>query len=739
MPILVGLKNELKGALSAAVITLPMAIAYGVTAFAALGPDLRPTAALIGLNAAIFGGFCAAWLGGTPTQITGPKAPLTLIMTTMITGLAAGSAAGGGSQFPVETIIGLASMAVLIGGAVQLLFALLGIGNVVKYVPYPVVAGFMNGIAILLIRNQLFPFFGLERGVPLARAFVGFGPMNFAAMGVGISVVAAIFLSRRYLKRFPSFLSGLLVGTVVYLLLSIFPVATSADKIPVIGSLRAVLPQPTALLGILKAGPGLLTATLLLQIAVYGVVLAVIGSMESLMSAVAIDDISASRHDSRKELIGQGVGNMAASLFGALSAAGSIPRSVANYRAGGRRKASGMLCSLSILLLFLAMAPLIGKIPLPVFAAIIIYVGIGLFDRTTLRMLLALRIPGQVRKDIGVSLLINLLVAVITISVNLVAAVIIGLTISAAYFIIKTGTSVIRREYCAERVSSNRTRDLKLSRLIKENGRRIMVFEIQGPIFFGSADRMARRIEITAADATDCILDMKQVSEIDTTGANILIRLHRVLGKEGKRLLISHITAHTAMWDFLVVSGVTQFIPVRHFFEDTDQALEWAENRLLEDLGASTAQQHYTLGQLDLLAGFDPDELEIFQRNLDRVQLGKGELVIKEGRQDRSMYLLTRGSVSVKMHLPASSRTRRLFTFSAGAVFGEIALLDGYPRSANVVADEDSEVFRLSHAKFEDLVRGNPQIAAKLLKNMALVLSHRLRIRSDELRMLEDV
>jgi sulfate permease, SulP family len=271
-------------------------------------------------------------------------------------------------------------------------------------------------------------------------------------------------------------------------------------------------------------------------------------------------------------------------------------------------------------------------------AAIIIFVGFGLFDRTTIHLLNALKTPGTFRKDIGISLLVNISVAVITVSVNLVAAVIIGLAISAAYFIAKTGAQVIRREYTAERVSSNKTRDLRISAILKENGRRIIVFELQGPIFFGSADRLAHRIEAATDGATFCILDMKQVNEIDSTGAHILIRLHNILNQKAKRLLISHIAVTDSIWGILEVSGVTRVIPGRHFFEDTDQALEWAEDRLLEDLGACAANRHYDLPQLDLLGGFEPEELAVFRESLKRATIKKRR-TDHPGRRARSQYV----------------------------------------------------------------------------------------------------
>lgn len=172
-------KGDWIGGLSAAIITLPMSIAYGIAAFATLGPDFRPHAALIGLNAAIVGGFFAALLGGTPAQISGPKATLTLFMTTVVAGLAADPILQGLPPGKEWIILGLASLCVAVGGITQVLSGRLGLGNIVKYIPYPVVSGFMNGIAILLVWNQLPPFFGLKGAHAATRSF----PISQRTMG----------------------------------------------------------------------------------------------------------------------------------------------------------------------------------------------------------------------------------------------------------------------------------------------------------------------------------------------------------------------------------------------------------------------------------------------------------------------------------------------------------------------------------------------------------------------------
>ncbi len=729
-------KGDFIGGLSAAIITLPMSIAYGVTAFGALGNEFMPHAALIGLNAAVFGGFFASLFGGTPLQITGPKAPLTLIITTVVAGLAADPVLSGAGENAPLIILGLVSVCVFIGGATQILSGLLGLGNIVKYIPYPVVAGFMNGIAALLILNQITPFLGIQNGTPFGEALSGISLQNAYPALIGSCTLIGIFLSKRLRLKPPAFLVGLVTGSAIYSILSV--ILKSSPQIESVGDLQMMVPAPSAFFGLAHLSLDSVSTAWLLKIILFGVVLGIVGSMESLMSAITIDNILDSRHDSKKELIGQGTGNIIASLFGALSAAGSIPRSMANYKAGGRHKLSGLLCSVYILIIFLTMAPLLGKIPLTIFAAIIISVGINLFDRTTFRLFMELRNAAGPRKELAISLLINISVAVVTVCVNLISAVVIGMAISAAYFIVKTGASIIRREYTGQRIGSNKVRSRRQLDLLNGERRRIKIFQLQGPIFFGSADRLAHHLEARMGNADYCILDMRHVNDIDTTGANILVRIYHSLRKKYKWLLISHIGPGHSLWGTLECNGVTQIISPAHFFEDTDNALEWAEDNLLESVGPGNIRSRCTIDQCDITVGFSKDEMEIFKGLLIREQYKKGDTIIFEGNSDRDLFLLTRGSASAKMQLPQAQRQKRLFTFDAGAIFGEMALLDGKPRSARVKAEADAEIYRLPYETYQSILAEQPQIAAKLYRNIALVLSHRLRTRSDELRLFED-
>lgn len=732
----VSIKNEFYGATAAAIISIPMAIGYGITVFAPLGADFIPQAALIGMNAAVIGGFWAALFGGTPGQISGPQASLTMILTTVVSLLTADSLLPQGLADKNLTIVFLVSFCVLIGGVTQMLLGLFKMGNLIKYIPHPVLAGFLNGIAILLIWKQLPLLLGLDRSAIPSEVLSNFSLIDTSSLSIGLAALGAVFVSKIFLKRVPSILFGLLTGAAVYSLL--FLLTDKVRHVAVIGELSFTLPTIGVVTELFHQLPHNFHYERFYDLCGYGIVLGMLGSMESLMSSSALENLSEIKVDSNKELIGQGLGNIAASLLGSISSAGSIIRSHANIKAGGRGRLSGVLCSAIMLLCIWTSAPVIGKIPLSIFAGVIISVGLTLFDLSVLRLVKFYRPLFGIQKDIFISFIVHVSVVIITVTISLTTAVLIGIILSTAYFILKMGMSSIRRQYSGSDITSKKIRNTAQYNCLKNNGEEIQIFELQGPIFFGSADKLARLIESRTQEATFCILDMNHVSEIDSTGAVILIRLYKRFVKAGKHLLITHINDGHSMKDFLTVTGVLSEIAEQHLFHDADEALEWAENRIISELCYIDDRKHYPLPELEVFYNFGDGELDIFKQFLDRKTFKKGDAIISEGQNDRDLLMMTRGLVSITLHLPNSDRKKRLFTFSSGAIIGEMALLDGHPRSADVWADEDSDFYRLTCDGFKKICTDHPQIALKFVSNIALVISQRLRVRSQEIRMLVD-
>ncbi len=730
------IRGDLSGALSAAIISIPLSIGYGIIVYGPLGAGFLPSAALLGIYGCLLGGIFASLFGGTEIQITAPKAPLSLILAAFVAPLALSVQIPDGASRNI-LIAGLASICVLTGGVIQFLFGALRLGSLIKYVPYPVVSGFMNGIALILIYEQTAPLVGASGHVSPFQVFYNPSVVQPFTFVVGLTTIIVIFFARRFIKAVPASLIGLVAGTVLFYTLK--NIAGASALGPVIGNFSFQWPKPDILPDAFRLFENIDLADLFPRILITGFVLGAIGSLESLLSSVAADNITGTRHKSNQELIGQGIGNMINAVFSALPSAGSELHDMANYRAGGRTRLSSLICGLLILLIVMTLGSVIGKIPLTVIAGIIISVGFGLFDRWTLDLFRNLFQAHEQRKRIIANLAVTIVVAVITVCVNLIVAVLIGIAIASGLFVARMGKSIIKRKYGGDQIHSKKVRSIKNNMLLEARGKGIIVYELRGPLFFGSADNLAREIEGAINRYIYCILDMKRVNEIDSTGAKILGQISKKITASGKYLLISYLKDNASLSDFLKAMGVYKIIGEDCFFQDTDAALEWAEDNVLtqsiELAGASGAIQ---IEQMDILRDFTSQEIQALVQKLTRKTFNKGEIIVKEGDTDRNLFFLVRGLVSVRIHLPQSDRYKRLITYSAGVTFGEMAFLDGSLRSADVWSDEDSETFVLSPAEFDVLQNQSPQIAIKLIRNIAMEMSDRLRIRTNEVRALEE-
>jgi len=731
------IKGDFSGSISAAIITLPMAIGYGIIAFAPIGIHFAPQAALLGIYTTIFGAFIAAFLGGTPLQITGPKAPLTLILSTLIASLC--TKIPGTLENRDIIIVGLAALCVGSAGIFQVLFGILRLGNLIKFVPFPVISGFMNGIAILLIVKQLKPLIGMDSHQSVLKIFSDMSSFQPVTLAVGLTTIIVLFLAKKYnkVKIIPASLMGLGSGTCLYYAIGLYVPHEMMG--PIVGSINVEFPTPDLFFNFFAVSHQIQILDYAPDIVITAFVLGLLGSMESLLSSVVSDNLTDSRHNSTQELVGQGVANISCACFGALPGAGSIPRSLASFNAGGRTRLSGMLCGCVIFVVIMCIGKLVGKIPMAAIAGIITSVGISLFDSWTLSLFKKLTAPKEQRRVALVNLLITLTVAAVTVSINLIVAVGIGVAIASGLFMSKMGKSIIKRSYSGNQFHSKRMRSLADSELLENEGQRIILFELQGPLFFGSAENLSTQIETAIEIADYCIIDMKRVTEIDSTGANILTQLKRSFEKNKKHLLFTFLKNNETLWGFLQIMDISQELDDLRFFSDTDAALEWSEDHLLENLPQRTgARNEVLLEEMEIVNGFTADELDVLKKRLKCETYEAGEPIFREGDPGRDMYFLTKGSVSVKIRLPERNQLKRIFTFNSGVIFGEVALLDGQPRSADVWSDEDTEVYRLSLDDFNVFRRKNPEIAIKLIQNMARTLTRHLRRSSNEVRALED-
>jgi CRP-like cAMP-binding protein/anti-anti-sigma regulatory factor len=403
---------------------------------------------------------------------------------------------------------------------------------------------------------------------------------------------------------------------------------------------------------------------------------------------------------------------------------------LAAERAGARSRVAVLVSALAMLAAVMVLPPLIALIPRVVIAGMLALLAVQFVDRWTVEMILKLA-AGRARhwRRMALDLFVIAVVATAAIVANLVVAVGIGVVVAVVSFLFRMSRSIIRREYEGGTVQSRRTRDPELMDVLSARGAEMLVLELEGPLFFGTAEDLARRVEAARREGVRfVVLDFKRVNEVDSTGARILFQLCERMEREGKRLLLSHLPRDRAVATALHDIGLASADGAARVFHDIDRALEWAEDELIRAHAPdATAEGERALATMDVAAGLDEADRAALAALLVRRVYDKGAAVFHEGDEGRELFLIAAGVASATLRLADEGRQNRLATFSAGTVFGELALLDPGPRSATIVADEPLVCYVLTEEAFERLQKDHPTVAIAVLTNLGRELTRRLR------------
>ena len=554
------LKGDLFGGVTAGIVALPLALAFGIQAFGAV-PDGASIGAYVGLTGAMLLGFFAALFGGTHSQISGPTGPMTVVTATLITG--AWTSSGGNLS---EVLLSMA-LAAIFCGLFQILFGLIKIGKYVRYIPYPVLSGFMSGIGVIIILQQIYPLIGQSKGGSMIDLLVGlpeaFGSVSLTALLLGLGTVAIIYLFPLITKKVPSTLVALIVMTVVSLFINMEGVAT-------IGEIPSGLPVPFfAKEGMSLAGIN--WATVLVAAIIPGLTLAGLGSIDTLLTSVVADNITKTKHNSNRELIGQGIGNAVAGLFCGLPGAGATMRTVVNVKSGGRTQLSGMVHAILLLAIMLGLGSVVKYVPLSVLAGILLTVGWGIIDFKGFKDLV--KIP---RADAVVLIVVFL----VTVFVDLLTAVGIGMVIACVLFM-KRASDLVEGGYSSQEM----TNFDKESPWADEGGmpdtvaHKIYIQRLNGPIFFGTINKFKEVMSTVPPDAKIVIIRMRLVSFMDQSGLYAMEEAIKDIQARGAQVLMTIIQPQP-MYMLTKMNLIPDIVPEDHNFKTFEDCTEYLKKQL---------------------------------------------------------------------------------------------------------------------------------------------------------------
>jgi sulfate permease, SulP family len=701
-------------------MSLPGAMAYGVLVFGVLGPDGASRGLVAGLVALALCNLVTAPLAGCKVMACSPHSLSALMLAAAVVQLADG--AGDQPGLPIDMVFQVVFVAIFLAGFIQLAVGALRLGDLAKFVPYPVTCGLLTGTGLVILRSQLGPLLGVPRGGNLLTEF------HWGNLAVGCVTCGVAFFAPRATKKYPAPVLALLMGTATYYLLEYLDLEDHLG--PTIGAIPAGLPRPDALLGMLGmlGDGGLLERAAVVIPLAFG--LSIVASLGTLISCIAGDALSGERSNTSRELVSQGLGNLACGAFGGLAGAGSPSRTVANYNYGGRGRLSRVVAGVLALLTLVVAGPAVALLPRVVLAGLLVVLAIGLVDLWIVRT--AWGLIRRTEADAPVALTnvaIAVLVTALMLTIGVLEAVAAGLLLAQVYFVVRMGKQIVRRTYNGAEVHSNVQRCAVEYGLLQKTGQRIVVVELEGSLFFGTADRVATEVELISSGETFAvILDLRRTNELDLTGAKILGRCVKECQKRGAWLLLSY-SPRSAVAQHLRIHGVLETVGESRCFGGVNDALAWAEDRLLDQLlEADRYSTERALGSVDALSQLEPGDLEWLKSSLVRREFAADELIFSQGAPGDRVLFITAGRVRITADLTGERHDTNLATLCPGTLLGELAVVDGRPRSATAAADGQVVCFELEEQRLQELIQERPLVGSKIMAGICREIATRLRI-----------
>jgi SulP family sulfate permease len=728
-PKLENLTGDFWGGFAAMLVALPSAIAFGVTIYASLGGSYAAYGALAGILGATALGLVASSMGGTNRLITAPCAPAAAV-------LAAFAIDGVQQGLDPAVVVVLLSAIGLSAGALQVLFGGVGLGRLIKYMPYPVVSGYLSGVGLYIIFGQVPKFLGSPGGTKLAQALFHPSLWAWQAITVGAVTIFAMVFAPRLTRRVPAAILALLAGVLTYFGLSLLDAGLLDPRNPLVigplgssgggGFVDTVVGR--------WSGVGQLGAHELAMLVTPALTLAVLLSIDTLKTCVVLDALTRSRHDSNRELIGQGLGNIASAVIGGMPGAGTMGATLVNMSSGALTRYSGFIEGVLALVAFLLLGALISWVPVAALAGILIVVGVRMIDRHSFGFLR----QRSTMLDFGVIAA----VVVTALTVSLIAASGVGILLAVVLFIREQiGGSVVRRKLLGNETFSKRIRTHEEMEILSTHGSRAAIIELQGSLFFGTADQLYRSLEPELKTRDFLILDMRRIQTVDVTAAHLLEQVKDMMVERKGFLILSQIPPNLPsgrdLQQYFDQVGLIHEGSAVRVFPALDDALEWVEDRIIHEAELSRDEEiALELHEVELFAGRKEQTLAALEQCMEKRHVAAGDSIFSRGDAGDELFLIRRGAVRIV--LPLNDRqSHHLGTFGRGAFFGEMAFLDGETRSANAVAFADTELYVLSRRAFDKFAEEHKKLGLRLMEGIASVLASRLRYTNAELRVLE--
>ncbi len=708
------------GGLASMLVALPAAVAFGVTVYSAISPQYAVFGALAGILGAAALGLIAPTFGGTDRLISAPCAPAAAVLSAFAIELVQQGVA------PSSIVLLLCVMGILTG-MIQILIGFLGVGRLIRYIPYTVVSGYLSGVGLIVIGSQIPGFLGLPQNSVWWRALLATQAWDWRSMVIGLTTAAVALLAPKLTKAVPATILAIMAGGAAYLALA------SSD------ASMLTLSQNKLVLGALGgSGEGYLDMMIgrwqqigelkVAQIAgLFGsaLTLAALLSIDTLKTCVVMDQMTRTRHEPNRELLAQGLANVTASAIGGIPGAGTMGASMVNLSSGAKTRVSGIVEGVLVVVAALALNSFIAWIPIATLAGILIVVGLRMIDTEPLRFL-------QSRATV-VDFAVVAVVIGVALMVGLIAASAAGVALSILLFVREqVGGSVVRHKTFVSQRSSTWVRPEAEMRLLAQQGEKAVIFELQGSLFFGTTYELYSALEPEIKTRDYMILDLRWVQAVDITAAHMLNLVRDMARERGVALLLSHVREQLPngrnLVEFLKQTGLIDGSNAVQVFQTLENAIEWVEDRLVGDTVQTVSKEMpLQLQEMELFQGRKDETLADLEGRMKLRSVKAGQSIYNVGDQAQELFLIRRGAARILAPIGGSRQLHHIATFGRGDFFGGMAFLDDRARSESAVAHTDLDLYVLSIDQFRQLAEEHKKLALLLVTAISRTLALRLR------------
>lgn len=710
------------GSSALAALGLPQILAVGVLSVLPLGPQALGAGIVAALLTGTVGTICCALISRTPGEICGPRTSIAVIYAALCADLVA----RGGPGVSIGEVMAGLSLAIVLMGVMQIIAGWLRVGDAAKFLPYPVNAGFITGVGALIVWSQLGPLLGLQgrlTSYDWGSLLESAKPWAFV---VGVVVMATVWTIPRFTKRVQPILAALVIGTVLYLVLSGF---VGSDALgPTVGTIafwRGAESNVIMVWGRVDADWILETGVRVLP---YSGFLAIQGIMNAALTGVAVADVTGIRSNVNRIVMAQGATNVLCGLLGALPVGPSPSQSIVAAKMREINSVVPPMSAVVLLVAVLALGPVLALVPIAVLSALLITAGIGLIDNWTKSLLSRVARGRNTDHAITWNLVIVLTVAASFFFGNVPFALMVGAVMATVLLLIDLSGSTELATLESVSVASRRVWPADQQAKLDRDRASIRIFRPRGGLFFATADQLAGKLGSLESQVRYCVIDCSRLTVLDATGCRIIASSARKLSSRGVTTVLAGLDPTREHDRALIELGLDAPSPGDRWFRDLDHALEWIESDLLGANSAGVAvDEPVPLEETQLTRGLSSEELAALRPHLVETRLEEGEVLFRRGAAGTSIYVINRGLIDIRIDTDqVAGGWRRMAVLGPGCIFGEVAMLIGGHRSADAVCVRPAHLFELRQESLLTLAKRFPAIHSRILENLSQHLAVRL-------------